>query len=211
MGGSTAVLFLLTSVGCSLLPTSSLHAQVSERAALASATAEALEPGVRAALRDGGPISFEYQSDWGQTVKRTLEEALGTSLTAEHRRGASRILLSDPRGGDDSASVDVWFGRCEARADAEILKIRMYSFTFRRDGNEWILVRASRLGTTEGSCDAEQLDRGTVQARGSAGAAYYSSRFHHATAVASSSIISSGSNSRATPRSVHAGLQPSAA
>jgi hypothetical protein len=33
----------------------------------------------------------------------------------------------------------------------------------------------------------------------------------HATAVASSSIMSSGSNNRLTPRSVHAGLHPSSA
>ena len=155
-------------LGLILCTASGLHAQISGEAALATATAEAVEPGVRAALEDGQPVSFEHQSDWGQTVKTELEEALGLSLTAEHRRGASRILLGHPRLDEDRATVEVWFGRCErhAHTDVEILKIRMYSFTFEHEANEWSLMRASRLGSSEASCDGDMFDPGAVQALG---------------------------------------------
>jgi hypothetical protein len=131
--------------------------------ALAAATADALEPGVRAALKDGQPVSFEYNSPWGQTVKSHLEESLGLSLASEHRRGASRILLGDPRLDADTAFVEVWFGRCEAVADTERLKIRMYSFAFEREALEWTLSRADRLGTKESSCDGDWKEPAPVQ------------------------------------------------
>lgn len=135
-----------------------------EDEALARTAAEALEPGVRAALRDGQPVSFEYQSTWGETVKSRLEESLGLELTPEHRKGASRILLGDPSFDSDTALVEVWFGRCEAADDAEVLKIRIYSFTFRRDGQEWGLLRAARLGTSEGRCGGALNEPQPVQA-----------------------------------------------
>jgi len=134
-----------------------------EDGALAVAAAEALEPGVRAALKDGQPVSFEYRSTWGGTVKSQLEESLGLKLTPEHRRGASRILLGNPMMDAGTAVVEVWFGRCEAAGDAEMLKIRMYSFTFKREGQEWGLLRAGRLGTTEGSCDGDLNEPQPVQ------------------------------------------------
>jgi len=132
-------------------------------AALALATAEALEPGVRAALKNGQPVSFEHRSTWGKTVKSRLEESLGLGFTDEHRRGASRILLGAPSLDADTAFVEVWFGRCEAVGDTEILKIRMYSFAFEREGQEWSLLRAARLGTNEGSCDGDWKDPQPVQ------------------------------------------------
>ena len=147
-----------------LLVTPALWSQTAPQdAALALATAEALEPGVRAALKDGQPVSFENNSVWGQTVKSHLEESLGSSLTTEHRRGASRILLGTPRQDADTSFVDVWFGRCEAAGDTEILKIRMYSFAFEREGQEWSLLRAVRLGTSEGSCDGDWKEPQPVQ------------------------------------------------
>lgn len=132
-----------------------LCAQSLPDAALAEAAARALEPGVRAALKAGQPVSFEHKSAWGQTVKTLLEESLGLSLTAEHERGAARILLSAPEFDEDTALVEVWFGRCEAAEDSETLKIRMYSFAFRRQGQDWALLRSARVGATEGSCDGE--------------------------------------------------------
>lgn len=157
---------LFATLGLTLCAASELHAQVPDEAALATAAAQAVEPGVRAALEDEQPVSFEHRSDWGQVVRTELEEALGLSLTAEHRRGASRILLGHPRLDEDRATVDVWFGRCETHAhtDVEILKIRMYSFTFEHEGNEWSLTRASRLGSSEASCDGDMFDPGAVQA-----------------------------------------------
>lgn len=147
-----------------LLVTPALWSQTTlQDGVLALATAEALEPGVRAALKDGQPVSFEYNSVWGQTVKGNLEESLGVSLTTEHRRGASRILLGAPRLDADTAVVDVWFGRCEAAGDTETLKIRMYSFAFEREGQEWSLLRAARLGTSEGSCDGDWEEPQPVQ------------------------------------------------
>jgi hypothetical protein len=131
--------------------------------ALAVAATEALEPGVRAALKDGQPVSFEHRSAWGETVKSRLEESLGLKLTPEHRRGASRILLGAPRFDADTALVEVWFGRCETAGDAEILKIRIYSFTFKRDDQEWSLLRAARLGTSEGSCEGDLNEPQPVQ------------------------------------------------
>lgn len=156
----------LGAFGAAVLTVSGLHAQTpQETVALASATAVALEPGVRAALKDGDPISFEHQSPWGQTVKRQLEEALGLSFTTEHRRGASRILLGSPHFDDDTATVEVWFGRCEVEAttESEILKIRIYSFTFQRDGHAWSHLRSSRLGTAEGNCDGDLQQPAPVQ------------------------------------------------
>lgn len=156
----------LSAFGLLLLATSGLPGQIPEPDALATATADALEPGVRAALGDGRPISFEHRSPWGAAVKSELEEALGSSLTAEHRSGASRILLGAPRLEGDTAVIEVWFGRCEANphTDAEVLRIRMYSFTFRHGERGWNLLRPSRLGTTDGSCDGEFSDPGAVQA-----------------------------------------------
>lgn len=159
---------LLTALGAILLTASGMQAQTPQEAAeaaLASAAAEALEPGVRAALKDGHPLSFEHQSPWGRTVKSQLEESLGLNLTAEHRRGASRILLGAPHFDGDTAIVEVWFGRCEADAngDAEVLRIRMYSFAFRRDGDDWSHLRSARLGTTVGSCDGEWNQPEAVQ------------------------------------------------
>jgi hypothetical protein len=138
-----------------LLATPGLRAQAAPDAALAAATARALEPGVRAALRTGQPAAFEYRSPWGETVKLELEESLGIELTARHRRGTGRILLGVPAFAADTAFVEVWFGRCEPEMDAEILKIRMYSFAFQRQAEEWSLLRAARMGTTEGSCDGD--------------------------------------------------------
>ena len=135
-----------------------------EDEALARAAAEALEPGVRAALKGDLPVSFEYRSTWGESVKSRLEESLGLDLTPEHRRGASRILLGTPMFDSGLALVEVWFGRCEAADDAEILKIRIYSFTFKRDGQEWGLLRAARLGTSEGRCDGDLNEPQPVQA-----------------------------------------------
>lgn len=147
-----------------LLVTPALWSQTTlQDGVLALATAEALEPGVRAALKDGQPVSFEYNSVWGQTVKGHLEGSLGVSLTTEHRRGASRILLGAPRLDADTAVVDVWFGRCEAAGDTETLKIRMYSFAFEREGQEWSLLRAARLGTNEGSCHGDWAEPQPVQ------------------------------------------------
>ena len=122
---------------------------------LARAAAGALEPGMRAALRGGQPVSFESQSPWGESVRSQLEESLGVSLSGEHRRGASRILLRDPNFNANTAVVEVWFGRCEPVRDSETLKVRMYSFAFEREGEEWSLVRSARLGATEGSCDGD--------------------------------------------------------
>ncbi len=123
--------------------------------ALAAVTAVALEPGVRAALRGGEPVSFETQSDWGLSVRSQLEAALDRTFTEEHRRGSSRILLGDPSFEDGTAVVEVWFGRCEAHADTEILRVRMYAFTFRRMGDEWQPARSARLGTRQGACDGD--------------------------------------------------------
>ena len=155
----------LAAVGLVLLAATGTHAQTPEEDALASATAQALEPGVRAALRGGEPVSFEYQSAWGQAVKKQLEESLGMTLTDEHRRGASRILLGAPAVDSDTAIVEVWFGRCEADTGegSEILRVRMYSFAFRRDGNDWVQLRSARLGTTVGSCDGDWRPPGAVQ------------------------------------------------
>ena len=161
---ASRVTALLAILGSLPVAPPGLHAQAPHDAGLAAATARALEPGVRAALKDGRPVSFEHRSDWSEAVKVELEEALGLSLTAEHRRGASQIVLGAPRLDEDRAVVDVWFGRCEAHAGSEILRIRMYSFTFRRDGNEWDVLRAARRGTSEGSCDGEPFDPGAVQA-----------------------------------------------
>ena len=147
-----------------LLVTPALWSQATlQDTALAAATAEALEPGIRAALKDGQPVSFEHRSTWGETVKRRLEESLGLGFTDEHRKGASRILLGTPMMNADTAVVEVWFGRCEAADDAEILKIRIYSFTFKREGQEWGLVGAARLGTNEGSCDGDMREQQPVQ------------------------------------------------
>lgn len=132
-----------------------LPSQTSPDAALATATALALEPGVRAALKADQPVSFEYRSAWGQTVKTQLEESLGLSLSAEHRRGAARILLDDPSFAADTASVEVYFGRCEPVADTETLKVRVYAFAFVREGGDYRLLRSARLGTTEGSCEGD--------------------------------------------------------
>ncbi len=124
--------------------------------ALAAVTAEALEPGVRAALRGGEPVSLETLSDWGKSVRRLLEASLEQPFTEEHRRGSSRILLGDPSyEEEDTAVVEVWFGRCEAHADTEILRVRMYAFTFRRTGEEWQPARSARLGTRQGACDGD--------------------------------------------------------
>lgn len=148
-----------------LLAASPLCSQATlEDEALARAAAEALEPGVRAALKGDLPVSFEYGSPWGESVKSRLEESLGLELTPEHRRGASRILLGAPMFDSDTALVEVWFGRCEAADDAEILKIRIYSFTFKRDGQEWGLLRAARLGTSEGRCGGALNEPQPVQA-----------------------------------------------
>lgn len=132
--------------------------------ALARAAAEALEPGVRAALKSGQPVSFESRSPWGETVRRRLEESLGLKLTPEHQKGASRILLGAPLFDSDIALIEVWFGRCEAADGSEILKIRIYSFTFKRDGQEWGLLRAARLGTSEGRCGGALNEPQPVQA-----------------------------------------------
>ena len=95
-----------------LLAASPLCSQATlEDEALARAAAEALEPGVRAALKGDLPVSFEYGSPWGESVKSRLEESLGLELTPEHRRGASRILLGAPMFDSDTALVEVWFGR----------------------------------------------------------------------------------------------------
>jgi hypothetical protein len=152
-------------LGITLLTTAGLRAQDLPHAeALATATARALEPGVRAALRDGRPVSFEHPSSWGEDVKTQLEASLGLSLSAEHERGASRILLGAPRIEVDTAVVEVWFGRCEGTTDElAVLKVRMYSFTFRNQGQDWSHLRSSRLGTTEGRCDADWQPPGTVQ------------------------------------------------
>ena len=147
-----------------LLVAPGLWSQTLQDAALAAATAAALEPGVRAALKAGQPVSFEHQSMWGQTVKRRLEESLGLSLTTEHRRGAARILLGAPNFDADTAFVEVWFGRCEAVDDAETLKVRIYSFAFEREGHDWSLLRSARIGTTEGSCDGDWKEPQPVQA-----------------------------------------------
>ena len=129
-----------------LLVTPALWSQATlQDTALAAATAEALEPGIRAALKDGQPVSFEHRS------------------TDEHRKGASRILLGTPMMNADTAVVEVWFGRCEAAGDAEILKIRIYSFTFEREEQEWSLLGAARLGTNEGSCDGDMKKPQPVQ------------------------------------------------
>jgi hypothetical protein len=139
-----------------LIAACSLSAQTTpDDESLARTAAEALEPGVLAALQNGQPVSFEYQSTWGQAVKRRLEESLGVELTPAHRRGASRILLGDPRFDSDTVLVDVWFGRCEAAGDAEILNVRIYSFTFKHADQEWVLLRAARLGTSKGLCDGD--------------------------------------------------------
>lgn len=135
-----------------------------EDEALARAAAAAVEPGVRAALKGGRPVSFEYRSPWGETVKSRLEESLGLKLTPEHRTGSSRILLGAPMFDLDTALLEVWFGRCEAADEEEVLKIRMYSFTFKREGQEWGLLRAARLGTSEGSCDGDLNEPQPVQA-----------------------------------------------
>ena len=121
--------------------------------ALAAAAASAIEPGVRAALRDGRPVSFEYRIPWGEAVKAVLEASLGMTLDAGHERGVSRLLLGAPEFDTDRALIEVWFGRCEPHGDTEIMKVRAYSYLFRRDGEEWVLQRAFRLGTTEGSCE----------------------------------------------------------
>ena len=131
--------------------------------ALAAVAAEALEPGVRAALRSEEPVSFETRSDWGLSVRDLLEASLDQAFTEEHRRGSSRILLGDPSYDDDTAVVEVWFGRCEAHADAEILRVRMYAFTFRWTGEEWQRGRSARLGTREGACDGAWQGPETVQ------------------------------------------------
>jgi len=148
-----------------LLTASWLQAQDLPHAeALATATARALEPGVRAALRDGRQVSFEHPSSWGEDVKTQLEASLGLRLSAEHERGASRILLGAPRIEADTAVVEVWFGRCEGATDEQaVLKVRMYSFTFRNEGQDWNHLRSSRLGTTQGRCDADWQPPGTVQ------------------------------------------------
>jgi hypothetical protein len=131
-----------------------LRAQdVEPDSALAAAVAVAVEPGIRAALRDGRRVSFEHRTPWGEAVKESLEASLGLSLDAGHERGASRLLLGAPEFDTDRALVEVWFGRCEPHGDTEILKVRAYSYLFRRSGEEWVLRRAFRLGTTEGSCE----------------------------------------------------------
>ncbi len=166
-----AVYPMLRSVKAALaavvVTTPGLWSQVTEpqAASLAMAAAQAMEPGLRAALRDGQPVSFEHRSPWGEMVKRLLEEAIGSSLTSEHRRGTSRILLGDPRFDEDTAIVGVWFGRCEGAQDAETLRIRGYSFSFEREreGESWKLLGASRIGTTEGSCDGDWKELPAVQ------------------------------------------------
>jgi hypothetical protein len=118
-----------------VVTTPGLWSQVTEpqAASLAMAAAQAMEPGLRAALRDG--------------------------------RGTSRILLGDPRFDEDTAIVGVWFGRCEGAQDAETLRIRGYSFSFEREreGESWKLLGASRIGTTEGSCDGDWKELPAVQ------------------------------------------------
>ena len=147
-----------------LLATPALWSQATlQDTALTAATAEALEPGIRAALKDGQPVSFEHRSTWGETVRNRLEESLEVRFTDEHRKGASRILLGTPMMNADTAVVEVWFGRCEAAGDAEILKIRIYSFTFEREEQEWSLLGAARLGTNEGSCDGDMKKPQPVQ------------------------------------------------
>lgn len=146
-----------------LLTAPELSSQTLQDAALAAATAQALEPGVRAAMKGGQPVSFEHKSAWGQTVKARLEESLGLSFTAEHRRGAARILLGAPNFDADTAFVEVWFGRCEAVDDTETLKVRIYAFAFEREGQDFSLLRSARLGTTEGSCDGDWKEPQPVQ------------------------------------------------
>lgn len=126
--------------------------EVEPDSALAAAAAVAIEPGIRAALRDGRPVSFEYRIPWGEMVKEALEASLGQTLDAEHEQGTSRLLLGAPEFDTDRALIEVWFGRCEPHGDTEIMKVRAYSYMFRRDGTGWALQRAYRLGTTEGSC-----------------------------------------------------------
>lgn len=145
---SAAVILVLAAPGAQ-------SQSVPEDQGLAGAAAAALVPGMRAALRGGQPVSFESQSPWGESVRKQLEESLGVSLSGEHRRGASRILLGDPDVNADTAVVEVWFGRCEAVRDAETLKIRRYAFAFEREAEDWQLVRSARLGTTESSCDGD--------------------------------------------------------
>ena len=130
---------------------------------LAGVAAQALEPGIRAALRGGDPVSFETLSEWGLSVRSLLEESLETSFTDEHRRGSSRILLGDPAYDGDSATIEVWFGRCEAHADTEVLRIRMYAFTFRWMGEEWQPTQSARLGTRQGTCDGDLQGPAPVQ------------------------------------------------
>ncbi|MBT8461519.1 MAG: hypothetical protein KJO44_03275 [Gemmatimonadetes bacterium] len=155
-----------SSIGCLvavLLAAPGLHAQTAPDSALAAATARALEPGVRAALRTGQPAAFEHRSSWGETVKTRLEESLGIELTDLHRKGTGRILLGAPTFDADTAFIEVWFGRCESDGNAETLKIRMYSFEFQREAEDWSLLRSSRMGTTEGSCDGDWKRSESVQ------------------------------------------------
>lgn len=146
-----------------LAPAQEAEPNTAAATALADVTAQALEPGVRAALRGGQPVSFETQSDWGLSVRSLLEASLDQTFTDGHRRGSSRILLGDPSYEEDTAVVEVWFGRCEAHADTEILKVRMYAFTFRWRGEAWQPARSARLGTRQGACDGDWQGPGPVQ------------------------------------------------
>jgi len=151
----TARILVTVSVGLVFAAPGVQSQSAPEDHGLAVAAAAALVPGMRAALRGGQPVSFESQSPWGESVRKQLEESLGVSLSGEHRRGASRILLGDPNFNADTAVVEVWFGRCETVRDAETLKIRRYAFAFEREGDDWKLERSARLGTTESSCDGD--------------------------------------------------------
>lgn len=144
-------------------PLAPAQEEARDTAALAGVAAEALEPGIRAALRGGQPMSFETQSDWGLSVRGLLEASLDLAFTDEHRRGSSRVLLGDPSYEEDMATVEVWFGRCEAHADTEILTIRMYAFNFRWTGEGWRPARSARLGTRQGACDGDWKGPETVQ------------------------------------------------
>lgn len=155
MCATTARILMVSAVGVFLTAPGLRSQTVPQNQDLAVTAAGALEPGMKAALRTGQPVSFEVQSSWGDSVRSRLEESLGVTLSGEHRRGASRVLLGDPEVDADRAVVEVWFGRCETVRDVEKLKVRMYSFTFQRESDEWSLVRSARLGARESSCDGD--------------------------------------------------------